>query len=393
MKWAVAVVLLTMQFKPLFMKGFAMTWGTSTGTGFVPSEEPTETAAEPEKKKASRNPRATKAQAKAAQGLVDALAFVEPSTSEEATHEEYVRFTNKWVVAFSRPLAMGHPIEEELSLCPHLKKLKTALKEAGATLAMSATDNGRLSIVGAKLRAVVPCVPGDTMPPVMPDPQCAVIDDRIKEGFKAVTALAKEDAERVHEASVLLRANTIVGCNSVLAMEYYHGIDLPPGLAIPQRAAKAIAKSSKKLTGFGFDWGRSATFYFEGGGWLKTQLFDQEWPDIDKVLNTQCYLSDVPAGLWEALNAISSFSEDGSVHFDTDKLRSTYADAPGEGNALMYGATYDVPGLQARHSFSAKLLKLAQPACAQFDYTTHPDKVVFYNNAANLRGVLMKKMG
>lgn len=366
-----------------------MSWETSqTGTGFVPSKTP-----EPDKKKpASRNPRATKAAAKAASGLIDALAFVEPATSDDVVHEEYVRFTNKWVVAMALPLAMGHPIEEELQLCPHLKKLKTALKEAGSTLAMSATDNGRLSIIGAKLRAVVPCVPGTSLAPVMPDPQCAVIDDRVKEGFKAVTALAKEEADKVHEMSVLLRANTIVGCNGRLIIEYLHGIDLPPNLAIPQRAAKAIAKSTKKLVGFGFDWGRSATFYYEGGGWLKTQLMEEPWPDVDGILNTQAFLADIPVGLWEALDAISSFSEDGGVHFDTDKLRSTYVEAKGDGEALLYGATYDVPGLQSRHSFTAKLLKLAQPACGQMDYTTHADKAVFYNNEANLRGVLMKRM-
>lgn len=371
-----------------------MTWGTpQTGTGFAPSDPPAEEPAKKETKaRKSTNPRKTKAAAKAAQGLVDALTFVEPAINDMQPYQEYVRFSNKWAIAFDGSIAMGHPIEEELQLCPHLGRLKTAINKAGSTIAISATDNGRISIAGDKLRAVVPCMPGEGLPPVMPDPQCAVIDDRLKEGFKAVVALSKDDAERVFEASVLLRANTIVGCNGNLAIEFWHGIDLPPDMAIPQRAAKALAKSNKPLVGFGFDWGRSATFYFEGGAWLKTQLFAEPWPDVDSQLNLAAYPVDTPAGLWEALDAITSFSEDGAVHFDTDKLRSTYANAQGEGEALLYGATYDVPGLQGRHSFTAKLLKLAQPACATMDYTTHADRAIFYNNAANLRGVLMKRI-
>lgn len=369
-----------------------MSWGTPTIDDGVPP--PQEEPKKETKARKAQNPRKTKAAAKAAQGLVDALTFVEPAINDQQDYQQFVRFANKWAVAFDGSLAMGHPIEEELQLCPHLGRLKDAINKAGSTIAISATDNGRLSIAGDKLRAIVPCFPPENFPPVMPDVQCAVIDDRIKAGFDAVIKLAKDDAETVHEASVLLRANTIVGCNGQLALEYWHGIDLPPGLAIPQRAAKAVAKSKKPLVGFGFDQIRwaSVTFYFEGGAWLKTQLFAEQWPDVDSILNAPAYPADVPAGLFEALDAITSFSEDGGVHFDNDKLRSTYANVGGgDANELLYGATYDVPGLQGRHSFTAKLLKLAQPACGQMDYTTHADRAIFYNNEASLRGVLMKR--
>lgn len=360
-----------------------------TGTGFAPTETPPED----DGKKPARRTSPSKAKKKAAQGLFDALTFVQPATNDLQDYQEFVRFSNKWAIAFDGSLAMGHPIEEDLNICPHLGKLKTAIDKAGAQIAISATDNGRLSVAGAKLKAIVPCLPPERYPPVMPDIQCAVIDDRIKEGFKAIVKLAKDDAERVVEASILLRGNTMVGTNGQLILEYWHGIDLPPGLAVPQRAAQAIAKSAKPLVGFGFDYGRSATFFFEGGAWLKTQLYAEEWPNVDAILNIAAYPADIPVGLWDGLDAIEKFSEDGGIHFDNDKLRSTYATMSNDAAAeLNYGATYEVPGLQARHSFTAKLLKLAQPACMQLDYTTHADRAVFYNNVANLRGVLMKRI-
>ena len=335
-----------------------------------------------------RNPR-KKATSKTAEGLMKAVAFVRGATDpDKFEYSKFVKMSNNWLVAYDGTVAAGHPIEEDATVCPHLARLSDAILKAGATLAMSVGDGGRLTVAGERLKAVVPCLPLESLPPVFPDAPCAVIDDRLKEGFDAVTKLAKEDAEKVYEMSVLLRANTVVGCNGALALEYWHGIDLPPGLAIPQKAAKLIAKSTLKLEKFGFTWGRSATFYFEGGAWIRTQLFAEEWPDIDAVLNAPSDPVEVP-GLFEALEAVTSFSEDGAVHFHEDKLKSTYAASNESGP--VYGASYELPGLRAGTHVAAKLLKLAEPAAKKIDYTTHDDKLVFYNVEANLRGVLMKR--
>lgn len=339
--------------------------------------------------KKPRNPRSPKKVAKAAEGLLKAIAFVEGATDDAQDFMQYVRFAGGWIVAYDGGVAAGHPVEEDLQLCPHLKRLKEAVGRAGATLALSAQENGRLSIAGDKARFTVPCLPGTALYPVMADVPIATVDDRLKTAFAAVHSLAKDQAETVHEQSVLLRANTVVGCNGQLVLEYWHGIDLPPNLAIPHKAAKMIASRAETLTAFGWDEGRSVTFHFEGGGWIKTQLMAQPWPNIDAVLNKVNYVADAPEGLFEALDAILSFSEDGAVHFHDDKLKSTYAST--EGGAL-YGAAYDVPGLTKGAAFTGRLLKLAAPACKQIDYTTHADCMVMLNIEANLRGVLMKRI-
>jgi len=335
----------------------------------------------------SRNPRKAKA-SKASELLLEAITFVNVATNDAQEFQKYGRFAAGWLVAFDGSIAAGFPIEEDLAICPHLARLKDAVAGAGATLALTAHENGRLGVNGAKARFTVPCLPGSSLFPVMPDPQVAVLNDALKIGFAAVVALAKEDADTIHEQSVLLRANTIVGCNGQLAMEYYHGIDLPPNLAIPHKAAKAIAKMQRPLTGFGWDEGRSVTFYFDNGAWIKTQVMGGEWPDIDKVLDSPAYTTPCPEDLYEALNTIVSFSDDGAVHFHDDKLKTTYGNT--EAGAVQ-GAAYDVPGLTKGHSFSAKLLKLAQPAAVEIDYTTHADRMILHNVAGNIRGVLMKR--
>lgn len=355
-----------------------------TGTGFAVPEE-----AKPKKPRSPRK----KAEAKAAAGLLEAINFVAPATDKDAKvlWQQHARIVNGWIVACNGSIAAGHPIEEDLTLCPHLDKLKVAVTKAGAALAMSALDGGRLSVNGAKFRAVVPCLPGEDLPPVMPDRNIHPINDKIKEGFKAVLPMAREEADAIHEMSLLLRANTVVGCNGQLAVEFWHGIDLPPGLAVPQPFAKHVAGIAKPLVGFGWTEGRSITFYFEGGGWVATQLMAGEWPDIDSVLNVPFNGQPAPKDLWEALDAIEKFSNDGAVHFFDDKLKSTYANSVDGGP--VHGATYDVAGLRGTHHFSARLLKLAKAVAVSIDYETHDDRMVMYNNEAWLRGVLMKRIG
>jgi hypothetical protein len=336
-----------------------------------------------------KNPRkARKAKSQQASKLAEALNFVVIASGDDAW--AHARIAGNWIMATNGTMGAGHLIEEEFALCPHIGRLIDAINKAGATLAMTARDNGTLLIAGEKLKAIVPCVPGETLSPVSPDPQCAVVDDRIKEGFGKLLPLLKAEAERVVEVSILLRNNSMFACNGSVIFEYWHGIDLPPwGLALPKAFVAAIAKQTKKLTGFGFS-DRSVTFFFEDGAWIKSQLFNaSEWPNVDALFETEAYPAPVPEGLFEGLRAIESFSEDGAVHFHEGKLKTTYDNYRGEADGPVYGASYEVPGLQAGHSFTAKLLRLIEPVCTSIDYTTKDDRAFFGGDM--LRGVIMKR--
>ncbi len=332
-----------------------------------------------------RNPR--KAKSQSASKLAEALNFVSYASSDNAPYAEHARIAGNWIVATNGYLAAGHPVEEDFAICPHIGRMVDGLNKAGATLAITVRDNGTIMLSGDKLRAVVPCLPGDQIPPIFPDPNCAAIDDKLKEGFAKLLPLLKIEGERTLEITILLRNNSMFACNGNVIFEYWHGTDLPPwGMAIPKHFVDAIAKQSKKLTGFGFS-DKSITIYFEDGAWMKTQLYRNDWPDVDALFNVQAFPGAVPEGLFEAVRAIENFSEDGGVHFHDDKLKSSY-DSYGEEGPI-YGATYDVPGLQAGHSFTAKLLRLIEPVCNTIDYTTVDDRALFEGDM--LRGVIMKR--
>jgi len=340
------------------------------------------------------NPRKTKkAQSSATAKLSAALEFIFPAYKEKpqgAPYPSFCRMGNQQIVAFDGIVALGHPIDEDIAICPHLGRLNDAIKKAGETLNLTELDSGRLSIKGDNLRVIVPCVDPVTIPAVMPDIQCGIVDNRIREGMAAVTGVIKEgDANtRWIETAALLRANTIFATNGHLCFEFFHGIDLPPGLTLPKLALTAVIKTGKALTGFGFS-PKTVTFYFEDGAWLKSQMFVEEYPNVDRLLSEHIGrlqpsdLPECPAGLFEAIEAVKPHAEGAGVYLGPGVVKShSQADV---------GADYSVEGLSGYHVVNADYMKLIAPHAQRLDLNHSETAAIFYGE--RIRGVLMKMRG
>lgn len=325
-----------------------------------------------------------------AQQLLQALEFVKYGIGDVADWHKYVRLSGNMAITFNGQIGAGHPIAEEVTLCPQLDRLVAALKRCGKTLVISETGNGQLSIKGDKLRALVPCVAdaGD-LPAILPDPPIALVSDILKEAFKICGSISSETAETVFEASLLLEANTCtsIGKGKATMLQFWHGIDLPPHMVIPKVFAEAVAKQEKALTGFGFSWqGQqigSVTFWFDGGSWIKTQCYQDRWPNISPILDVQSFPVEVPSGLFDAAEAVMHFSDDGGIIFGDGKVMSHDTDAA--------GAQYEVAGLQGGKRFGGKLFKSIAAHVKSIDLTTFPDRAFFFGGepANPVRGVIM----
>jgi hypothetical protein len=346
------------------------------------------------------SPRVKKAVASSATAkLLDAFTFVSPAYKEPkkdgnsggniAPYQQYCRIVNKQVIAFDGVIGFGHPIDEEITICPHLGQLLDAVKRAGSTLSLTELDSGRLSMKGDNLRVIIPCVDGSIIPPVMPDPRCGEMNDEIKAAFAVVNPLVKEGDQNVRwiETACLMRANTIFATNGHVALEYWHGIDLPPGLTIPKIAINAIAKTTKKLTGFGFG-PASVTFYFEDGAWIRTQIFSEVYPD---VMNNAFRglgpndLNDVPPTLFAAIENVRHFSATSAVFLGPGIVKSHPADG--------VGADYPVEGLLGYCVMNGEYAKIIAPHAKKVQLNTDEETrpVIFFGD--KVRGCLMKMRG
>jgi hypothetical protein len=332
-----------------------------------------------------------------AEQLSKALAFVSLVSDDDETFPSYgyVKLGGNMAICYSRVFSAGHPIEEDLDICPNLERVKLALSKTGKTLTIAKTPGGQLSISGEKFRALVPSIAVSEMPTIQPDPPCAVIDDRIKQAFKVCGLLASENAEKVHEASLLLEAYVCTGTNGVAMLQFMHGIDLPPNIIISKAFAAAVAKVEYALTGFGFSWNNdlnkpgTVTFWFDNGSWIKCNCYSDKWPDIEPILSAPNSPVAVPAGLFEAVEAVEKFSDEkeASVFFTENKVQSHYSNDA--------GASYDVKGLPGGKRFRAKLMRQVAPYCSHIDLTSHGDRAFFTggDDKGPVRGVIMGMTG
>jgi hypothetical protein len=315
--------------------------------------------------------------------LLEALEFCScVSEKVGVPYETHIGLRNNWAIAFNGIVAAGSPISEDIVAYPHTLMLVEALSKCDENFTITQLDNGRLSIKSGKFKVIVPCLDPQLMQNAFPDPVVVGLDNRFKAAVEAVGVLASENAQHVLTASVLMHGASVISTNRVMIMEYWHGLDLPPGVPLPKQFVAALVKQKKNLTGFGFS-SNSATFHFEDGCWIKTQLYSDEWPDVSKILNREANLWAIDGGFYKALDAVAPFSEDGNVYSDLNLLMSH------QDSAL--GATHECAGIPKGFVYPIKQLQIIKPHVEKIDWMAsgiHDSSYCLVFQGGSMRGVI-----
>ena len=313
--------------------------------------------------------------------FVEALRFVGLVTKEVGpANETHVSLGSNWATAFNGIIAVGSKIIEDIYAAPNNKLLIEALSKCGEHLSITQLDNNRLSIKSDKFKAIVPCVDPQLMTIAVPDEPIAIINDRLKQAIEIVGILANEDAQSVVAASILLSKGSAIATNRHVIFEYYHGIDLPNGLALPKALVQPLTKNKKVLSKFGFSQS-SATFYFEDESWIRSQFYAEPWPDVRPILDRSCNPWPVPADFWTGLAAVAPFSPDGAIFFHNGMLSSH--------TETGQGATFEVAGLPGGPIYSSRQLAFIKPYADKIDFLAPGPAgpmLMFYG--PNIRGAI-----
>lgn len=309
--------------------------------------------------------------------LLSALQFVGNISSDiGAPFETHMQLGANWATAFNGTIAAGHPITEDIYACPHAKLIVEALSKCGEHISFTQLDANRLSIKSDKFKAIVPCINPTLINHVIPDPPIAPIDDRFKAGISIVGTLANENGQFIYLASILMNGYSLISTNGKVVLEYWHGINLPPGISLPKVLVDPLTKTNKKLVQFGYSQS-SVTFYFEDGSWLRSQLYREQWPDMSLILDRPANAWPVVADFWRGLDAVAGFSESGFVYFGPGVLHSHENPTS--------GASYEVVGLPKGPAFPAKQLAMIQPYADRIDFLAK-DCLLFFGS--NVRGII-----
>jgi hypothetical protein len=320
--------------------------------------------------------------------LIEALQFVSvAATKKDNLYQKHVMLNNGYAVMTDGQLTAGFPIVENLECCPQIGLLQTAVSKCKASadnpLSITELDNGSLSIKGEKLRALVPCISFEEMPGpplTTPDENIAPITDELKKAFSVCGSLVSENGKSFIEASILLEANTCTSTNRQVLIQYWHGIDLPPNLLIPKIFAQAICRVKQPLTGFGYTENQSITFWFGEKVWIKTQLYEDKYPDVTPIIEHISAPAPVGKEFFDAIETVGLFSENGKIYFQNGKIVS-HIDTN-------KGAQYKV-GINKLllRCYSVEHLKTITPFATEIDFNTYNDRAMFFGE--NLRGTIM----
>lgn len=343
-----------------------------------------EMARTPKGRKAAINTQALK--------LGEALAFVSVASRDagEGDWQQHCQFHTGYVAAFDGVISAAFPVEEELGCCPHTEQLQIAVAKCGASLAITLTEAGRLSIKGDKLRALVPTLALDTLPAITPDPQIAPLNDEMKKALACVGTLVSEGEDEMLKAAIMLDGGMAMSTNRTAALQYWHGNDFPPAVVVPKLFAVAVCKQNLALVGFGVGWRQnqeggwqaiSLTFYFENGAWIKTQCYADPYPSFSAFMDVQSFPGDTPPTLFEAVEAVAKFADGDAIWFGGGKVMSHPSEE--------VGAQHDVEALTGGKCFDPRLLKKVAPFAAKIDYITFDDRMLFFGD--NVRGVVMAR--
>ena len=312
--------------------------------------------------------------------LLEAVKFVglaQRGNGDETTQHAIVRYGA--IIASNRTLAAGARIaEDDLDCCPHVDRLRLALEHCGQehTIIQSADS---LFVRSGEFSAYVPLCDPAKLTVATPDPAVAPLGDAFRASLVVAGSLVRENAPTVLHSCIQLNPYSVVATNGAVILEHWHGFDMPPGLLIPKSFAEAVCKSRGVIAAFGFT---KATFtiHYEDKSWLRTNLYQEEIPNMLAKLPCGPVERPVPAGFFKQVAEVAKWSEDGRVYFREFVMSSHPSNTAG---------CFELKpesGLPEYVSYTAASLKSISQFATHFEDRINPHATMFFGT--NLRGVI-----
>lgn len=326
---------------------------------------------------------ARKPKAKEEIDFLKALRFVSKAQQPIGNpHQTHCRIVGRQIIAYDGILAAGYPTSDEVpEACPHTFQLIAALERANDASAVT-FENQVITVKTSKFKAAVPCLSSYDLIYISPDVCAYQLTDTFAVAAKQAAMFTREGAQTVVAASVKTRNGSIVGTNGQALIEVWHGSPTPEELIIPKSFVDAISKTDGKIVGFGYS-ETSLTIWYENGSWLKTQLYSEQWPSIDRFLayTETAHAEDIDKDFWTGVHSVAAFSEDGDVYFLDGFVCSHVSTAK--------GAEYKLKGGPLKQSYSFKTILALEGIATKFDWNGNESVSCFFGE--KLRGVLAKK--
>lgn len=237
---------------------------------------------------------------------------------------------------------------------------------------LSITDGGKLVMKKGKFRSMLPLSDSTTFPRAEVDLTSSTLwkpKPGLLKALRTILPLIGQDASRPWACGALFKAGYIYATNNVVMVRIPWAMPDDICINVPSFAVEELIRVGTEPTGFQFS-ETSAVFTYENQSmWIKTQLFESKWPDVDKFF-TDAALDLVPCGLADAVRKVLPFCPDSKHPVITMNEKGVHT---AEGD--MSASVEDMELPEGRYRAEPLLLVLQQ--ATTIDLTKYPSAVPF----------------
>jgi DNA polymerase III sliding clamp (beta) subunit (PCNA family) len=317
--------------------------------------------------------------------ILSALRFVQGAVAKKdfVPAMTHFRIEKGTVRSFNGNMGISTPIALDLECTPKAETLVRAIANCEETAVLSMTQKGRLKVQSGKFKAFIENLEGE-VPHVTPAGDIVQIDGAaLLDSFQKISSFVGNDASRPWTNGILLRGQSAFATNNVCLIEYWLAIDIPFVVNIPGTAVDEIIRVNEPPSHLQLS-NNSVTFHYNGGRWIRTQLYVTQWPDISRVLDQPSNPLPIDPKLYKALENLTMFSDDLTRIYIKDGVLKTHLEDE-------MGASYEVDGLGITGLYQIKMLQLLEGVAETADFSRYPNPVLFFGK--NLRGAIVGMRG
>lgn len=315
-------------------------------------------------------------------GLYESLKFVQGAVAKKDFLPAMAHFAIEKgsVRAYNGVLALCTPIDLDLECKPKAIPMVNAINHCDETVVMSMTPAGKLAIKSGTFRAYIDCVDEKQTPHVWPEGDRMDFNgEAVLKAFKVIEPFIGDDASRQWSNGVLLSGGSAFATNNVTLVEYWLGAQTPRVVNIPRVCIREMLRIGKVPTHAQLTT-NSITFHYGDNQWIRSQLYSVEWPDLSRILNTECNAQPIDERLFDGLDKIKPFADKMGRVFIKDGTLST-ATVDGE------GAAFHVDQLRCEGVYAIEMLKLLKGIATHADFDTYPRPCLWFGDC--VRGAII----
>lgn len=324
--------------------------------------------------------------------MLDAIRFVQGSVAKKEFLPSLTHFVieDNTIRGYDGTMALCAPILLDINCKPKAEPFFKAVQACGDDgLALTLTENGRLSVKSGRKRFVIDCYPDDSTPHAKPSGDYVHQLSNGQAFYEALETIAPfigNDASRPWSNGVLLDGQQMFATNNIVLTNIWHGEAFPHRICIPAKAIKEVLRVKQAPSSLQLG-PTTITFHFGDGRWIFTQLLQAEaWPDIGKVLDKQPVEAPTPIDpdLFDALRTVKPFvNKLSSVYMGDGRITTTLADES--------GASVEVASIKHKGVFGLEMLLLLEGVAQNIDWAAYPSPCLWFGK--KLRGAIVGQRG